>query len=90
MPTKPTTIRPAPQPPGPETPTPTPHDWEVSPVVRPQRAWEILHIHPSTGWKWVRAGRIRVTRMGRVTWIPVSELEDLVAGRKEEQTDAAD
>lgn len=57
-------------------------DQEMPPVVRPQRAWQLLQINPSTGWKWVRAGRIKTTRMGRVTWISVSELQDLVAGRK--------
>jgi hypothetical protein len=49
-------------------------------VVRPPVAWNMLGIAASTGWKWVREGKIKVVRVGpNCTMVPVAELRDFIA-----------
>lgn len=49
-------------------------------AVRPPLAWQMLGICASTGWKWVREGKIKVARVGpNMTMVPVAELRDFLA-----------
>ena len=49
-------------------------------AVRPSEAWRMLGIAPSTGWKWVKDGRLSVVRVGpNCTMVPVAELRDFIA-----------
>jgi len=54
-------------------------------VVRPNEAWMLLGISPSCGWKWVKAGKLRVVRVGpNVTMIEMAELRRFLAAHAAE------
>jgi hypothetical protein len=49
-------------------------------AVRPPVAWRMLGIGPSTGWKLVKSGRLRVVRVGcNITMIEMAELRRFLA-----------
>lgn len=64
-------------------------------AVRPREAWRMLGISASSGWKWIRLGKIRVIRVGpNVTMIEMAELRRFLAAHATEPPpelpDAAD
>jgi len=48
---------------------------------RPDEAWQILGIGPTTGWKLVRSGELEVARIGGCTRIHDAELCRFAAER---------
>jgi len=47
-------------------------------TIRPNEVWSLLGISHETGYKWIREGRLKVTRVGSVTLIHVESLRALL------------
>jgi hypothetical protein len=47
-------------------------------VVRPKEAWAIIGCGHSTGWKLVKEGRLKVTKVGAMTLIHAHSIRELL------------
>jgi excisionase family DNA binding protein len=46
-------------------------------ILRVNDVARALHIKPDTVWRWLRKGRLRGTKIGKLWFIPASEVERL-------------
>ena len=51
---------------------------EALKVYTPAEAAETLKVNPQTLWRWIREGRIRASKLGRVYRIRQSDLEQFL------------
>lgn len=47
-------------------------------VVRLNEAWDILQVSPSKGFQLIKDGRLKVTRLDRITLVHVSSIRELL------------
>jgi hypothetical protein len=47
-------------------------------VVRLNEAWDILQISPAKGFELIKDGRLKVTRLDRVTLVHISSIRELL------------
>jgi hypothetical protein len=47
-------------------------------VVRLNEAWDILQISPAKGFELIKVGRLKVTRLDRITLVHVSSIRELL------------